>query len=391
VIFSAPPVSASDAAVLALIDAQKDRLRIYTEHNPKRWFGSLRRSTFARAIRGSNSIEGYNASIDEAVAAIENEPMDERTETQLAIRGYRDALTYIVQASQDSYFDFGKQFLKSIHFMMVGFDMSKQPGQWRPGSIFVVNARSGETVYEGPDAELVDGLIEELVESIKQSSGTHPVVQAAMAHLNLTMIHPFRDGNGRMARALQTLVLARGGTLSPVFSSIEEWLGANTEEYYNVLALTGQDRWNPSRDATAWVRFCLKGHYQQAATLIRRNEVYEKLYNGIQDITEPLKLPERVNVPLFNAALGLRVTNSRYRTDTDLSDFAASRDLKRLVDLHLLEAKGERRGRTYLAAPQLVQLHHSVRIQRPLEDPYQVVERRAKAAQSESEPRLPGF
>ncbi len=390
-IFSAPPVSASDAAVLALIDAQKDRLRIYTEHNPKRWFGSLRRSTFARAIRGSNSIEGYNASIDEAVAAIENEPMDERTETQLAIRGYRDALTYIVQASQDSYFDFGKQFLKSIHFMMVGFDMSKQPGQWRPGSIFVVNARSGETVYEGPDAELVDGLIEELVESIKQSSGTHPVVQAAMAHLNLTMIHPFRDGNGRMARALQTLVLARGGTLSPVFSSIEEWLGANTEEYYNVLALTGQDRWNPSRDATAWVRFCLKGHYQQAATLIRRNEVYEKLYNGIQDITEPLKLPERVNVPLFNAALGLRVTNSRYRTDTDLSDFAASRDLKRLVDLHLLEAKGERRGRTYLAAPQLVQLHHSVRIQRPLEDPYQVVERRAKAAQSESEPRLPGF
>ncbi len=390
-IFSAPPVSASDAAVLALIDAQKDRLRIYTEHNPKRWFGSLRRSTFARAIRGSNSIEGYNASIDEAVAAIENEPMDERTETQLAIRGYRDALTYIVQASQDSYFDFGKQFLKSIHFMMVGFDMSKQPGQWRPGSIFVVNARSGETVYEGPDAELVDGLIEELVESIKQSSGTHPVVQAAMAHLNLTMIHPFRDGNGRMARALQTLVLARGGTLSPVFSSIEEWLGANTEEYYNVLALTGQGRWNPSRDATAWVRFCLKGHYQQAATLIRRNEVYEKLYNGIQDITEPLKLPERVNVPLFNAALGLRVTNSRYRTDTDLSDFAASRDLKRLVDLHLLEAKGERRGRTYLAAPQLVQLHHSVRIQRPLEDPYQVVERRAKAAQSESEPRLPGF
>ena len=107
-IFSAPPLSASDVAVLALIDAQKDRLRIYAEHNPKRWFGSLRRSTFARAIRDSNSIEGYHASIDEAVAAIENESMDERTETQLAIRGHRDALTYIIQASQDPYFDFGK-------------------------------------------------------------------------------------------------------------------------------------------------------------------------------------------------------------------------------------------------------------------------------------------
>lgn len=390
-IFSIPPLSAADIAVLTLIDAQKERLRIYTEHNPKRWFGSLRRSTFARAIRGSNSIEGYNASIDEAIAAIEGEPMDERTETQLAIRGYRDAMTYVIQASQDPYFEFGKQFLKSLHFMMVGFDMPNNPGQWRPGSIFVVNARSGATVYEGPDAELVDGLVEELVESIKPPAATHPTIRGAMAHLNLTMIHPFKDGNGRMARALQTLVLARGGTLSPVFSSIEEWLGANTEEYYSVLAETGQGTWNPGRDATAWVRFCLKGHYQQAATLIRRNEVYEKLYNGLQEITERLKLPERVNIPLFNAALGLRVTNSRYRTDTELSDFAASRDLKRLVDLDLLEPKGERRGRTYLAAPQLVQLRNSVRVQRPLEDPYQIVQRRSEAAQSEPTPRLPGL
>ena len=46
-------------------------------------------------------------------------------------------------------------------------------------------------------------------------------IQAGMAHLNLVMIHPFRDGNGRMARCLQSLVLARGGILNPVFISIE--------------------------------------------------------------------------------------------------------------------------------------------------------------------------
>ncbi len=61
-----------------------------------------------------------------------------------------------------------------------------------------------------------------------------------MAHLNLTMIHPFKDGNGRMARALQTLVLSREGIVSPVFSSIEEWLGKNTLPYYNILAETGE-------------------------------------------------------------------------------------------------------------------------------------------------------
>lgn len=57
-------------------------------------------------------------------------------------------------------------------------------------------------------------------------------IQAGMAHLNLVMIHPFRDGNGRMARCLQSLVLARGGILDPVFISIEEYLGRNTQRYY---------------------------------------------------------------------------------------------------------------------------------------------------------------
>ena len=52
-----------------------------------------------------------------------------------------------------------------------------------------------------------------------------------MAHLNLAMIHPFSDGNGRLARCLQTLLLAREQIVSPVFSSIEEYLGQNTQAY----------------------------------------------------------------------------------------------------------------------------------------------------------------
>ena len=111
----------------------------------------------ARAIQGSNSIEGYHATLDEALAAVEDEPVsDERTETARAIKGYRDALTYICQVAQDPFFEFSKQFLKSLHFMMIGFDMSKSPGRWRPGSIFVVDSKTGDTVYTAPDVELVE-------------------------------------------------------------------------------------------------------------------------------------------------------------------------------------------------------------------------------------------
>jgi len=391
-IYVSPPLDEADRGVLELIEHQRGRLKIHTQSSSKRWIGSLRRSTLARAIQGSNSIEGYNATLDDALAAVEDEqPVDEHTETWLAIRGYRNALTYIGQAATDPYFEFSKQFLKSLHFMMLSHEMSKHPGQWRPGSIFVVNQKTGETVYEGPDVELINSLIEELVEYLKSDDGTPIVIKAAMAHLNLTMVHPFKDGNGRMARALQTLVIALDGMLHPVFSSIEEWLGRNTEEYYLVLAMTGQGHWNPQRNSQLWMRFCLKAHYQQAATLIRRNEEYERLFDAIASLLEEKKMPERAGLAVFDAALGFRVTNSRYRIDAEVTELTASRDLKRLSESGLIIPIGEKRGRTYRASDSLKTIRLETRLPRPLENPYELIARRQRRSTAQSEPRLPGL
>jgi Fic family protein len=392
-IFQPPKLEPADAAVLALIADQKERLKLYTQSNPRRWFGSLRRGTFARAIQGSNSIEGINASVDDVIAVIEDEPMDEKTEAWQATKGYRDAITYIMQVVQDSSFEFGKQFLKSLHFMILSYDLSKHPGQWRPGSIRVVNERSGNVVYQAPDVEFVDSTIGELIEYLRNpTKDEHPIIRAAIAHLNLTMIHPFSDGNGRMARALQTLVLGREGILHPIFSSIEEWLGRNTEEYYSVLAETGQGAWHPDRDTLAWVRFCIKAHYQQAQTLLRRNEEYEALYEEIAKIAAQEKLPERSVLPLFDAALGWRITNPRYRGDTEVTEFVASRDLKKLCELGLLEPRGEKRGRTYVRSARLTALRLKTRVDKPIENPYDAIAghgRMSALAQSRLDPGMP--
>jgi Fic family protein len=370
VIYQYPALEDADISVLAMIDAQKERLRHFTSNAPRRWFGSLRRSTMARAIQGSNSIEGYHATLDDAMAAVENEPVsDERTETARAIKGYRDALTFIFQLAGDPHFEINGQLLKSLHFMMLGFDLTKYPGQWRPGSVYVVDSRSGETVYAAPGAEAVNLLIEELV-SYLRNSAEPLVIKAAMAHLNLTLIHPFKDGNGRMARAVQTLVMTRGGALHPVFSSIEEWLGLHTQEYYGALTTTAEGKWSPARSARPWIRFCLKAHYQQAETLIRRNEEYELLYARIAAIAERLNLPERMNLPLFDAALGFRVTSQRHRSDADISEVSASRDLKKLSQIGLLTPFGEKRGRFYRAGEELTQARMETRVPRPLRDPY---------------------
>ncbi len=179
---------------------------------------------------------------------------------------------------------FGEQLLKSLHFMMTGYDLKNRPGLWRTGSIYVRNDDTGEIVYEGADIDDVPGLMHKLVLYLNvPNNECPPMVHAGMAHLNLVMIHPFRDGNGRMARCLQTLVLARQGILSPVFCSIEEYLGRNTQPYYDVLAQVGRGAWSPDGDATPWVRFILTAHLRQARTLHRRIRESERIWDELEE------------------------------------------------------------------------------------------------------------
>lgn len=385
-IYEPPRLDDADHVVITMIEELKQRLRHYIQNNPQRWSGILRRNTLARAIQGSNTIEGYEATIDDAIAAVEDEePMDASQETWREVVGYRNAMTYILQLAEDEHFEFHPQLIRSLHFMMLQHSLKRMPGRWRPGEVYVLNEASGETVYEGPDALQVPGLIDELVDYLNGPTDCPIMVRAAMAHLNLTMIHPFKDGNGRMARALQTLVLARDGTLSPVFCSIEEWLGRNTGAYYEILAKTGQGSWHPENDAHDWVRFCLRAHFQQAHTLVKRNVWLGKIYREVQQIAQRRKLHDRMQFAMMDAAIGLRVRAARYREEHEISDVVASRDLRKLVDEELLIPHGEKRGRYYTGSKQLTEIAARLKIDTRADDPYEVA---ARQAENEASPLL---
>jgi Fic family protein len=361
-----PELVAQEREVVDEIDNLKTRLR-FQLHEPRRWSGSLRRLSFARVIQGSNSIEGYEAELDDAAAvAVGEEPLDSNEETRLALKGYRDAMTYVLQLADETDFSYTPQLIKSLHFMMTGYHLRNGPGRWRPGATYVRNDETGEIVYEAPDVDEVPGLVRELTDWLNETESAYPrVARASMAHLNLVMIHPFRDGNGHMARCLQSLALARGGVLSPVFMSIEEYLGRNTTEYYEVLARVGQGSWQPHNDARPWLRFTLKAHVRQARTLLRRVKESERLWMELERVVARHRLPERVIVVLFDAALGLRVRNSTYRAalrdaDDEITEQTASRDLRELCDAGLLRARGQARGRFYVAAPDIAAIQQRI-------------------------------
>lgn len=378
-IFEAPELREDERDVLGLIASLHSELQDRVAE-PRRWAGTLRKMTFARAVQGSNGIEGYNASLDDVVAAVEGEPtLDANEETQLALAGYRDAMTYVLQIAGDEALEVDEGLLKSLHFMMIKHDLRKSPGQWRPGDVFV-QKENGETVYEGPPSDEVPALMSEMLRELRRDES--PVlVKAAMAHLNLVLIHPFSNGNGRMGRCLQTLVLARDRVLAPVFSSIEEFLGRNTQAYYDVLADVGAGSWHPDRDARAWLRFCLRAHFLQIRTMQRRRAEIEELWNGCVALAKEHSLPERCAAALIDTAYGLRIRRGSYRsageemTGEQISDQTASRDLKAMVDLGLLEAVGERRARYYLGGAEAKALREAIRARRPprgTDDPFRI-------------------
>jgi Fic family protein len=365
-IFSIPNPTLEEGAALARIEDLRRELRHYVAE-PKRWVGQIRRVLAAKAIQGSNSIEGFNVSVEDAIAAIEgDEPSEASYESFQANQGYRRAMTYVLQLAHDEHFAYSSQVISSLHFMIAEHSLNSSPGLWRPGPVWVRNDATGAVVYEAPDAALIPMLIDELVTQMSSDQEVHVLVKAAMAHLNLVMIHPFRDGNGRMARCLQTLVLARDRILEPQFSSIEEYLGRNTDSYYRILAQVGHGRWSPESDAQPWVRYCLEAHYIQAASVLRRVQESEALWSKLDKLRSKHRLPERTISALFDAAIGLRIRNSSYRStlkgyDEEISNQLATGDLRGMVQAGLLRQLGAKRGTHYVAADPLVEAATEVR------------------------------
>jgi Fic family protein len=326
----------------------------------------LRRSAFARAIAGSVQAAGFEVSVDDAIVALEGgDPLETHPWDWAALGGCRSAMTYVLHLATDPHFEYSTALVRALHFMISHHDLGRNPGRWRPGPGLIRDEWGGgseRVVYEAPSPELVPELVAELVESILPENATEhdPIVVAAAAHLNLALIHPFAEANGRMARCLQALVLARASALPPQFSSIEEYIALNAQAYREVLADVGGGRWQPGREARPWLRFCLGAHLWQVNNLIRRARETELLWELVEEEMGARGLPTRLTAALVDAASGLVVRNATYRPIADVSDQVASRDLKLAVDARLLIARGEKRRRFYVASTGLEAMRERV-------------------------------
>jgi Fic family protein len=351
-IYATPPIS---PALQARLD-ELAQLRATLAHEVKtrsRWMGSLRREVRASSIEKSTSIEGFSVSPEEALALTSGRETGERDEeNRHAVACYARAMDHVGTMAIDPAFRWLDRVVLDLHFDACSFQRDKDPGLWRAGPIAVAGPQ-GSLEYRGPDGEQVVELMSEALDWLAHGDlDADVVVRAAMAHLQVVSIHPFRDGNGRISRIVQSLVLAREGLSSPEFFSIEEYLGTHTQEYYAALRKAQGGSYQPQRDASDWVAFCVGAHLVQARQRLTQIERAAARWRYLEELVEERRWPERLVIALEQSLVG-GTERGKYGGEADVSPATASADFRRLLDAGLVSQRGRGRNIRYVASERL--------------------------------------
>jgi Fic family protein len=262
-------------------------------------------------------------------------------------------MRHVGAMAADPRFRWSERVLLDLHFDACEFQEDKDPGLWRRGPVSVAGA-GGRIAYRAPEAERVPDLMAEAADWMERGDLDAPaVVRAAMTHLHVVTIHPFRDGNGRVARIAQSLMLAREGLVSFEFASIEEYLGERTQDYYDVLERTQQGDYRPATSsAREWVEFCVDAHIEQARRRLTQIAAAGARWGMLEAMVEDRAWPDRLTIALEQGFAG-DTDRARYGSEADVSPGTATADLRRLVDAGLLEQRGRGPSSRYRATDQL--------------------------------------
>jgi Fic family protein len=340
-IYGTPALQSDLLARLDELDSLRRQLGRETAYASP-WIGTLRRQVQAASVASSVSIEGFAVPPGEAERLVGSgdSALEDSDENRLAVASYARAMDHVGVMALDPVFEWGDRVILDLHFDACSFQRDKSPGRWRTGPIGVT-AADGTLAYQAPDAEEVVPLMREVIEWLRAADPEeHVVVRGAMAHLHVVSIHPFRDGNGRISRIVQSLVLARDGLLSPEFGSIEEYLASHTPQYYAVLQQVQAGRYQPERDATPWISVCIDAHLEQAQHRLRQVQTASTRWAYLERLVEKRGWPDRLVIALEQSLMG-GTDRSRYEAEADVSTATASGDFRRLLDAGLVSQRGK--------------------------------------------------
>ena len=244
----------------------------------------LRKQNRIKTITGTLAIEGNTMTEAQVTAIVEGKPvlgsMRELAEVKGAIAAY-EALPGFKPANLDD--------LLAAHGLMMA-DILTNAGAFRTKAVCIHKA--GVVHHVAPPAHQVSGLMADLTGWLQQAKD-HPLIASSVFHYEFEFIHPFSDGNGRMGRLWQTLILSRWHSL---FSSLplESVIKDNQQQYYQALEQADQQA-----DSTSFIHFMLSVIAQTLAQNAPVNTPVNASVNLGVDVSG-LKTPEAIVALLAN-------------------------------------------------------------------------------------------
>lgn len=220
-------------------------------------------------------------------------------------------------------------------------------GAWRDDRSSAMQVVSGpvgrERVhFEAPAAQRLDAEMARFLDWLNDDTATEPVLKAAQAHLWFVTVHPFDDGNGRIARAIADLLLARSEGSSQRFYSMSAQIREQRDDYYAILERTQRG----TMDITAWMQWflaCLTRAIEDAQGTLSGVVEKARYWERLRDV--PLNDRQRLVITRLLEGFDGKLTTSKWATLTKSSADTALRDIQQLVERGVL-VKGSAGGRS---------------------------------------------
>ena len=279
----------------------------------------LRKKNRIKTIQSSLEIEGNSLSLDQVTAILDNKrvfaPEKDIIEVKNAIKAYENLDSY----NPTSLVSFCSAHKTLMHGLI------ENPGKIRTKPVGIV--KGAIITHIAPPGDIVKSLVKDLFDYLKKEKDLI-LIKSCVFHYEIEFIHPFMDGNGRMGRLWQTVILKE---YSPVFEflSIESLIKARQSEYYRILGESDN-----KGNSTGFIEFMLQIINESLEELLTNQNVNLTSQDRISIFKEQIK----------NSSFNRQDYMRQFK---DISSATASRDLKLAVDDNILEKSGDKRTTLY--------------------------------------------
>lgn len=290
----------------------------------------LRKVSKIKSVNSSCAIEANTLSIEEVTSVINGKtvlaPLNEITEVQNAYNAYINIDTFNPYSV--------KSFLNAHKLLTSG--LIKESGRFRLGDVGVFDG--SKVIHMGARPEFVPKLIAELFDWAEVSE-LHPLIKSSVIHFEIEFIHPFGDGNGRIGRLWQALLLYKYNRIFE-YVPIETLVYENQQEYYDSLAQAEKEG-----NSTIFIEFMLNMILQTIEKIDgddNLNKISHQYLNQLSNMEKEI-LSKLINYFEKNEFLDMGIAvNLLNKNDANIR-----KHFRRLIELNILIPIGEKKGRKY--------------------------------------------